>query len=59
MADEQFKPGDTVSLRSGGPRMTISTVDGKNAVCEWFSDDQKPLSHSFAFTSLKHDDGRR
>jgi uncharacterized protein YodC (DUF2158 family) len=53
MADEQIKPGDVVSLRSGGPRMTIATVDGSSAYCEWFSDDQQPQSRSFALTSLK------
>ena len=56
MADEQFKPGDTVNLRSGGPRMTIAMVDGKSAFCEWFTDEQQPQSRSFALTSLKHDE---
>ncbi len=55
MADNQFKPGDVVSLRSGGPRMTVASVDGQSAVCEWFSDDQHPQTRSFALTSLKHD----
>lgn len=58
MADEQFKPGDVVSLRSGGPRMTIATVDGQGAFCEWFTDDQHPQSRSFALTSLKLDERR-
>ena len=58
MADEQFKPGDTVSLKSGGPRMTIATVDEKSAFCEWFSDDQQPQGKSFALTSLKYEEGR-
>jgi uncharacterized protein YodC (DUF2158 family) len=56
MADEQFKPGDTVSLRSGGPRMTIAVVHGQSAFCEWFSDDQQPQSRSFSVTSLKFDE---
>jgi uncharacterized protein YodC (DUF2158 family) len=56
MADEQFKPGDVVSLRSGGPRMTISTADGKSAFCEWFTDDQHPQGKSFTLTSLKLDE---
>ena len=53
MAEEQIKPGDIVSLRSGGPRMTIATVDGQSAFCEWFTDDQQPQGRSFALTSLK------
>ena len=56
MPDEQIKPGDIVSLRSGGPRMTVATIDGNRALCEWFSDDQQPRSSTFALTSLKLDD---
>jgi uncharacterized protein YodC (DUF2158 family) len=56
MPEQQFKPGDIVSLRSGGPRMTIATIDGQNALCDWFSDDQQPQSRSFALTSLKAED---
>jgi uncharacterized protein YodC (DUF2158 family) len=56
MADERIKPGDIVSLRSGGPRMTIASVDGQNAFCEWFTDDQQPQSRSFALASLKLDE---
>jgi uncharacterized protein YodC (DUF2158 family) len=53
MADEQFKPGDVVSLRSGGPRMTVASVDGRSVMCEWFADDQQPQSRLFTVTSLK------
>jgi uncharacterized protein YodC (DUF2158 family) len=56
MPEQQFKPGDIVSLRSGGPRMTVATIDGQSALCEWFSDDQQPQSRSFILTSLKFDD---
>lgn len=56
MADEKFKPGDVVSLRSGGPRMTIAKVDAESVFCEWFTDDQQPQSRSFSLTSLKLDD---
>jgi len=58
MADEQFKPGDTVMLRSGGPRMTVAMVDGRSAFCEWFSDDQQPKGRSFALSSLKRDEAQ-
>ncbi len=53
MADEQFRPGDVVTLKSGGPRMTIASVDGRSVLCEWFADDQQPQSRSFTYTSLK------
>lgn len=38
MAD--FKPGDLVKLKSGGPAMTIESVDRKEGgfVCLWFTD---------------------
>jgi uncharacterized protein YodC (DUF2158 family) len=58
VAETQFKPGDTVTLRSGGPRMTIATVDAKGAFCEWFTDDQQLQSRSFVVTSLKLDEQR-
>ena len=58
MADEQFKAGDIVSLRSGGPKMTIATVDGQTAFCEWFTDDQHPQGKSFHLASLKLDERR-
>lgn len=37
MANE-YKPGDIVQLKSGGPSMTVSTVtkDGEAYWCEWF-----------------------
>lgn len=56
MQEEQFKPGDIVILKSGGPRMTIATIDERSALCEWFSDDQQAQSKSFALTSLKQDE---
>lgn len=54
VADEQFKPGDVVCLKSGGPLMTIATVEGQGAFCEWFTDDQQLQSRTFALTSLKY-----
>ncbi len=53
MANEKFEPGDVVSLKSGGPRMTIAKLEGHSVLCEWFADDQQPQSRSFAVTSLK------
>ncbi len=58
VADTQFKLGDIVSLRSGGPLMTIAMMDGQSAFCEWFTNEQQPQSRLFALTSLKHDEQR-
>ncbi len=37
---EQFKAGDMVQLKSGGPRMTIREIEdwdgGPRAWCQWF-----------------------
>lgn len=50
-----FKPGDVVKLKSGGPFMTICWVKASNGVeeayCQWF-DANEPKGHTFATTSL-------
>jgi uncharacterized protein YodC (DUF2158 family) len=57
VADAEFKPGDTVTLKSGGPRMTIAVVYGQSAFCEWFAEDPQPQCRSFFLASLKFDSG--
>jgi uncharacterized protein YodC (DUF2158 family) len=54
----QFKQGDTVRMKSGGPLMTVVQVqsDG-NIWCEWFDKKDEPQGRSFATTSLVADDG--
>ena len=45
MADTQWKVGDIVSLKSGGPEMTVTfiqTYEGVTTVhCDWFDGTQK------------------
>jgi uncharacterized protein YodC (DUF2158 family) len=36
MADA-INVGDVVQLKSGGPRMTVSSIDGRDVYCEWFA----------------------
>ncbi len=31
-----WKTGDTVKLKSGGPRMTVRQQDGDETTCDWF-----------------------
>ena len=56
-----FKPGDEVQLKSGGPVMTIekfiNTDDGEKAVCDWFDKSEKPQSRSFPLHSLEKWEG--
>jgi len=33
---DRFKPGDIVALKSGGPLMTVTRVEGGRTWCEWF-----------------------
>lgn len=37
----EIKPGSVVRLKSGGPLMTVDTVDGRAAYCEWFIGGEK------------------
>lgn len=54
----QFKPGDTVRLKSGGPLMTVAMIRTDGEVdCEWFDEKDQPQSRIFKPTSLVADDG--
>lgn len=33
----EFKNGDIVELKSGGPKMTIASVKQERAICMWFN----------------------
>lgn len=32
----EFAPGDMVELKSGGPRMTVESVEKDIVICTWF-----------------------
>jgi uncharacterized protein YodC (DUF2158 family) len=49
-----FKAGDTVRLKSGGPLMTIVWVEGEECYCQWF-DDKKVAGSKFRLVQLVAD----
>ncbi|WP_353460306.1 YodC family protein [Halomonas elongata] len=54
----QFKPGDTVRLSSGGPLMTVEQDRGDGTYfVKWFDDNNKLHSDGFSAEILVHDDG--
>ena len=44
--------GDTVRLKSGGPVMTVNSVDQGTAYCVWMKD-ATPMSDSFSIAALE------
>jgi uncharacterized protein YodC (DUF2158 family) len=54
-----IKVGDTVRLKSGGPRMTVARVEEWNgamrAWCQWFGAGDKKEADYFPVTSLQID----
>ena len=57
MAEEDLKIGDTVQLKSGGPAMTIRSIENysggrQEALCDWFDGNDKKEG-KYPLTSLK------
>ncbi len=52
-----FQIGDTVELKSGGPAMTIASLDSSMGVhsahCQWFDRNGNIQHHFYSATSLK------
>ncbi len=51
-----FKIGDIVRLRSGGPVMTVSGIDGTSVECTWFGADGKVNFHHFVAAMLEREE---
>jgi len=52
----EFKEGDVVFLKSGGPAMTITELsDDRESFCEWFDKHHAFHSKSFINTALIKD----
>jgi uncharacterized protein YodC (DUF2158 family) len=50
MAD--FKQGDVVRLKSGGPAMTVENIEGNETVCAWFGADHGEYRRRHIVTAL-------
>jgi uncharacterized protein YodC (DUF2158 family) len=48
---ENFKVGDVVRLKSGGPNMTIGEIGDTGVYCQWFAGD-KPSASLFDSETL-------
>ena len=57
MAEHDFKPGDVVQIKSGGPKMTYEGEAGMTgeALCVWF-DGKKMERKGFTYAALKKDE---
>jgi len=50
----EFKTGDLVVLKSGGPKMTFSGLDSVGqAICVWFDAQQKRQSQTFDVDTIE------
>lgn len=55
---EQFKPGDVVVLKSGGPSMTVESIEEDGGVsCCWFDEHGKEDTSVFSPAMLRLDEG--
>ena len=60
MANEEIKVGDVVKLKSGGPRMNVSEVEGDKVKCKWVDKNGVPHEEHYLKELLikNGDDGR-
>ena len=60
MSDSDFEVGDVVRLRSGGPDMTVSNLEGtlmeKGIMTTWFDSKGERKTGVFAPEALEHVD---
>ena len=47
-----IKAGDIVTLKSGGPKMTVAWVEDGQAYCEWFDTKFETQSKTFDLNVL-------
>lgn len=57
MSSNEFKQGDTVRLNSGGPVMTVQSVEQENISVTWFDNKGHQKKGVFNYREIDHDDG--
>ena len=53
MAEQQFKVGDVVQLKSGGASMTVESVEETTATCCWLDSHRRLQRDTFSFSVLR------
>jgi len=48
-----FREGDVVKLKSGGPMMTVGSIGNQMVRCEWFDANKVPQKNDFEQTVLE------
>jgi len=48
-----MEPGDVVHLKSGGPLMTVESVDDSGVNCTWFDEKKNLRNARFPQTTLE------
>lgn len=49
----EFKTGMVVVLKSGGPKMTITEINGEDIECQWFNEKNEVEVNTFNEVSLE------
>jgi len=53
---KEFTIGSVVKLNSGGPSMTILSINGETITCQWFTKDNKLQKDDFSKSVLSFDE---
>jgi uncharacterized protein YodC (DUF2158 family) len=54
-----FKIGDIVQLKSGGPKMTVEKVGATGITCQWFAGSKLEMGHFPKDAVIKIEEGEK
>lgn len=55
MGTGPLKPGDVVTLKSGGPKMTVDWTNDEDTACTWFVGSKREQAKFYTATLVKAD----